>query len=322
MSAVGEEATAHLRAREVDPSSVEMITSDRRLAELCELLSGEAVVGLDTEFVRTRTFYPQLGVIQVAWASEYALIDALAIERWQPFADLLVDPQVIKVLHSPSEDLEVFHQLVGGFPRPLFDTQIAATLAGHGSSLGYQRLVAALCGVEIAKGEQRSNWLKRPLTPSQIHYAALDVVYLLGIAERLGREVEDLGRWPWLLEEMESSLETAAERLRPEPQFRRLARVGMKDTELRALFALNDWREQEARRGDRPRRFVLEDEPLLQLARQRPSKPSQLRRVHSLSPKKAGRYGERLLEVVAKASDSGENFGWKCSPSRAGSDAP
>ncbi len=248
--------------------------------------------------MRTRTFYPRLGLVQVSWADRVVLLDAVRLERWEPWIELITASEPVKILHSPSEDLEVFQHLADVLPDPLFDTQVAATLAGLGGTMGYQKLVAEVVGVDLPKGEQRSNWLRRPLTDSQRLYAALDVVYLLEIAEHVGRKLVDMGRWSWLEEEMDRQREQAVQRQRPELQYERLARPSMKLEELRVLWSLNLWREHQARRRDLPRRFVLGDDVLLEIARKRPRTAARLRSVSSLQAADRKRYGSALVEAV------------------------
>ncbi|HVS14069.1 MAG TPA: ribonuclease D [Thermoanaerobaculia bacterium] len=283
------------------PPRPELVRSAARLEELCEEWRRQPAIALDSEFVRTRTFYAKLGLIQVGDAGGCYLLDFLEIDAWQPFVEVLAFPDTAKVLHSPSEDLEIFQQLFGHFPNPLFDTQIAATLAGLGASLGYQRLVLALFGIDLPKGEQRSDWLARPLTDAQCRYAGLDVAYLLPAHEELMSRLSSLGRLEWAEEEFSRVPDETLARLDPERIFSRLHRSSMSEEETSALHALCMWREAEARERDLPRGFVLRDEALIELARRRPRNRSALKALRQLRAGERKTHGDRLLEVIASA---------------------
>lgn len=255
-------------------------------------------LAVDTEFVRDRTFFPGLGLIQISDGRRLALVDPLAVNP-QPLRDILLAPQTVKVLHSCGEDLEVLFHRFEVFPRPLFDTQIAAAFAGLGPSLAYGGLVETLCGVELPKGETRSNWLRRPLTAEQQRYAALDVAYLLPIYRRLRAELQQLGRESWVAEEVE--LLADSNRFLPDPEtvYLSFARWTMSRRELAVLRAVAAWREREARRRDLPRNFVLLQEALVQLARRQPRSAAELAAVKGVRPADCQRHGKRLLRLVA-----------------------
>ena len=281
-----------------EPPTPEVVDRDDRLAALAERWLRETAVGLDTEFVRERTFFAQLGLIQVGDSQGCYLVDMVAIEDRSPLLEVVRAPNVTKVFHSPSEDLEIFHQAFGQAPAPLFDCQVAATLCGLGRSLGYVHLVSRLFDVELGKGAQRSNWLRRPLSEEQVRYAGLDVAYLLPAHERLRESLVELGREAWAGEEFERLLGTAEARLDPEWSYSRLRRPSMSRRQLGALRALCDWRERRARRRDLPRGFVLRDETLVDLARRLPRSREELAGAKSLGPRQARRFGPVLLELV------------------------
>jgi ribonuclease D len=296
-----------------EPPPPALVVDAPRLARLCERWGGLDAIGLDTEFVRTRTFFPRLGLIQVSDPEGSFLVDTVEIARqerdaaaaWRPLVEVLVSPRVIKVLHSPSEDLEVFLHVFGSFPAPLFDTQIAATLAGLGSSPGYPRLMRTLFEVELPKEEQRSDWLRRPLSDAQIRYASLDVAYLLPAHELLAERLVERGRMAWAEQEFAALPEVCRARLDPEQVFARLHKRSMNDQQSAALHALNGWREAEARRRDLPRRFVLQDETLIELARRLPHRTSDLRDIPGVGPSVRRQYGEVLVATVAAARERG-----------------
>ena len=282
------------------PPTPEIVDCDERLADLAARWLRQTAVGLDTEFIRERTFFARLGLVQVADAEGCYLVDMVAIRDRSPLQEVVESPDVMKVFHSPSEDLEIFHNALGCAPVPLFDCQIGAALCGLGASLGYVNLVSRLFDVELAKGAQRSNWLRRPLSEEQVLYAGLDVAYLLPAHECLQARLVELGREAWAEEDFDRLLRNVEARLDPAWPYGRLQRPGMSRRQLAALRMLSDWREGRARRRDIPRGFVLKDEALVDLARRLPRTPGELAAVKGLGRGQARRYGPAFLERMRR----------------------
>ncbi|WP_240127097.1 ribonuclease D [Thermomonas alba] len=246
-----------------------------------------AVVGLDTEFIRERTYWPQLALVQIALAPDtILLVDPLVPGMCQALAPLLADPAVLKVMHSPSEDLVAFKHACKVLPAPLFDTQAAAALCGLGAGLGYQKLVQALTGVELAKGETRSDWLRRPLSPAQLDYAADDVRHLHALHETLDARLQALGRSAWLAEDSARQLANAGD-----DEGERWPHLALRSAQFldaagqRRLLRLLRWREAQARLRDRPRSWILDNELAVALARQAPADPQALQALLDAAPK-------------------------------------
>lgn len=282
---------------------VMVVTSAAQLEAAAAVWRACPVLALDTEFMRTDTFFPRLALVQVSSGAEAWLVDPLAIPDLTPLAELLSAPGVVKVLHSCSEDLEVFQHALGYRPAPLYDTQVAAALTGHGFSLGYGALVQRLLGVELDKQETRSDWLRRPLTNAQLAYAAADVHYLLPIYRQLADAAEAQGKNAWVAEEMERLLVQAAVVIPPREQYRRVKGAGrLKRVELAALRELAAWRETQARTGDRPRGHVVNDVELLALAAARPRDRAALAAVGELRPRVIREHGDQLLAALAAAA--------------------
>lgn len=282
---------------ETPPFALVETTDD--LARRCAAWLEGPVVALDTEFVRERTFYAQLGLIQIAAEKDLCLVDALRVEDLSPLDELLTSSATLKVVHSGGEDLEVLHQQFGVFPDPLFDTQIAATLSGYGGSLSYQKLVHSLFRLDLPKGETRSDWLRRPLRPAQLEYAILDVAYLLPAYRLLARRLDELGRREWAEEEFTRLVSSARLRSDPDYSFRRLsggAKHSRRDREL--LRQLCSWREDEARRRDLPRGFVVPDRALMQLVRRRPRTAEQLAQIQGIKAAERTRSGGEILRRI------------------------
>ena len=252
-------------------------------------------VGLDTEFVRERSYWPQLALVQIALGEGgdgVLLVDPLVAGMTRALVPLLTDERVLKIMHSASEDLVALKHACGVVPSPLFDTQIAAALAGVGAGVGYQRLVQDMLGVALPKGETRSDWLRRPLSPAQLEYAADDVAHLHALHDRLAAELDALGRADWLAEDC-ARLVANADRDEQE----RWPHLGMRAAQFidgdgqRRLLRLLRWREAHARASDRPRNWILDNELATQLARTPPNDRQALQarlEAHPKAPKKLG----------------------------------
>jgi len=289
----------------MDPETIEhpiYVDSDEQLGRLCQQWSTARLLALDTEFIRTDTFFPIAGLLQVSDGSACYLLDPLAIQDFTPFAHLLEDQAIIKVLHSCSEDLEVFDCLFGVLPQPLFDTQIGAALAGMDFSMSYQRLCEALLQQHVPKGETRSNWLRRPLTASQIHYAALDVAYLPAIYDLLTTKLQALGRYNWWLDDCQAVTDRFCDYL-PAGQYYTKIKSAWKlaPSELALLQLLASWREQEARLRDVPRGRILKDNSCTGIATRQPQTIQELSLIEDLSPKTLRKEGDAVLAMVKQA---------------------
>ncbi len=280
-----------------------LITDTETLARLCERLASEQFVTVDTEFMRERTYWPELCVVQLASDTEVAVVDALApgIDL-APLGELLANQAVMKVFHAARQDIEIFVLLFDDVPQPMFDTQVAAMVAGFGDQVGYDALVSSLTGGSIDKSHRFSDWSARPLSAAQITYAAADVTWLRDVYLRLSRRLEQEGRLSWVNEEMailnnpatyRGDPETAWERLRPRTTNRRLLYI---------LKEVAAWREKEAQRINIPRQRLIKDEALLEIAATSPADPDALARVRGITKGFAdGRSGTALLDVLAAA---------------------
>jgi ribonuclease D len=278
-----------------------LITTTRQLDAFCERMHRETFVTVDTEFMRERTYWPELCLVQIAGEREVAVIDAQADDiDLASLGRLLSDTAVTKVFHAARQDIEIFVLRYGDVPRPMFDTQVAAMVAGFGDQVGYDALVSSLTGGSIDKAHRFSDWSVRPLSNAQITYAAADVTYLRDVYLRLRDRLAQDNRLGWVAEEMailnnpatyRVDPETAWERLRPRTTNRRL---------LYCLKAIAAWREKEAQRVNIPRQRLVKDEALLEIAATAPSNPEALARVRGITRGFAeGRSGTGLLEVLA-----------------------
>ena len=257
------------------------------------------ILGLDTEFVRERTYRAGLGLVQVSDGKTAWLGDPLVEGSTPVLADLLTDASCLKIFHSASEDLEVLHHSLGALPEPMVDTQVACALLGQPLQLGYHHAIKWLFDVEIDKDQTRSNWLKRPLTERQLHYAAMDVVLLPAMWEKLKTRIEAKGRLEWLHEEVSRMKTRAVQAVEPREAYLRLGGIGrMDDRSLRVLRSLAAWREESARRRDRARNFVVNDRALMQMAHDKPSTISEIRKIEEIHPRALRRMEDELLESI------------------------
>ena len=264
--------------------------------------NGNDVLGIDTEFVRERTYRANLGLVQVSDGDTAWLVDPVRLEGLEPLERLLSNSRITKVLHSGSEDLEVLLNSVGAVPSPLFDTQVACAILGQPLQMGYHTTVNWMFGLEVDKEQTRSNWCKRPLTDRQLHYAAMDVVLLPEMFETLKPKLEEKGRLHWLEEEMQRAQDNARQAVEPEAAYLRIAGVGrLDDKSLKTLRALASWRETTARERNLARGFVISDAGLLNLARQRPDSARAARDIEGIHPKALERHWPRLLETIENA---------------------
>jgi ribonuclease D len=261
-------------------------------------------VALDTEFVRERTYYPKLCLIQVAVAGDVVLIDALAIADGGALAALLADPGRLKLLHAARQDIEALLPLTGSPLAPVFDTQQAAALLGCPAQIGYADLVRQVLGVELAKGHARTDWSRRPLSPEQLAYAADDVRYLPALAEALAGRLDAAGRGSWLDEESATLRELSLYRVEPAEAWRRLKGLERLDAAgFAAARALASWRERRAMDRDLPRGWVLPDAAIHELAETRPQTREQLLRLATVPRGTAERAADAILAAVAAAGD-------------------
>ena len=278
-----------------------LITDNTALAHYCQQVAPDTVLALDTEFIRQSTLYPKLGLIQLYDGQQLALVDPLTITDWQPLQLLLQRPDCIKMLHSCTEDLEAFATIGIKEITPLFDTQLAAELLGWGSSVGYARLVEQLTGQVLDKSESRTDWLARPLSSTQLQYAANDVFYLLPLFEKLRDELSP-GQFDLLLQEGVQLNKRKLQQL-PLP-FRYLEIKNswqLSPRELAILRELAAWRQQYAQDKDLALGLIVKDAVLLELAKRRPATAESLLNIPAIAPRDVRRHAKTLVEIITQA---------------------
>ena len=261
-------------------------------------------LGIDTEFVRERTYRADLGLVQISNGSSAWLADPIALGSLEPLTELMQQKETIKILHSSTEDLEVLLYVLGELPEPLVDTQIACAMLGQSLQLGYHHAVKWLFGIEVDKDQTRSNWCRRPLNNKQMLYAAMDVVLLPLMLQELRRRLEDCGRWEWLEEDVARLKRNSRKHVEPETAYMRFASFGrLDDASLRVLQTLAEWRENIAKNRNRARGFVISDAGLMNLVQLKPSNASEIRAIEDIHPGALNRYQDQLLGLIVRAMD-------------------
>ncbi len=282
-----------------------LITTTADLADFCAVLHGERFVTVDTEFLRDRTYWAQLCLVQLAGEGRAAAIDPLAdgIDL-APLFDLMGDAAVLKVFHAARQDVEILYHLSGHVPDPLFDTQVAAMVCGFGDSVGYETLASRLAGARIDKSSRFTDWSHRPLTGKQLDYALADVTHLRVVYEKLQRRLERSGRSHWVRQEMSVLSDPATYRTEPEDAWLRLRTRNAKPRFRAILREVAAWREREAQARDVPRSRVARDEVLLEVAAQTPVDMADLVRVRGIGRGLTDTpLGRALLEAVGRGRD-------------------
>jgi len=279
-----------------------LITTTQALAAFCQRQAETAFVTVDTEFLREKTYWPQLCLVQVAGPGEAVAIDPLAEGLdLAPLFELMANPGVLKVFHAARQDVEIFHHLTGRVPAPLFDTQVAAMVCGFGDSVSYETLVSKLAGVRLDKSSRFTDWSLRPLTERQLAYALSDVVHLRPIYEKLHRRLVKSGRTEWLDRELAVLTDPATYNVDPTTIWRRFKLRSAKPRFRAILRELAAWREREAQSRDLPRGRLVRDEALLEIAAHAPTTVEDLARVRGLGRSFAeGRLGGDLLAAVVR----------------------
>jgi len=286
-----------------------VITDSEMLTRFCRRQEGASFVAVDTEFMRERTYWPILCLVQVAGPEEAVAIDALApgIDL-SPLLALMMDESTLKVFHAARQDVEIFFNLSGSVPAPLFDTQIAAMVCGFGDAASYETLVGKLAQTSLDKSSRFTDWSHRPLTDRQIRYALADVVHLRTVYERLQQLLASNGRAGWFAEEMAGLSDAAAYRSEPSEAWRRFRLRGRVDPRFfSVLREVAAWRETAARQRNLPRGRIMRDEAVLEIAAHIPKTVEGLARTRSLGKGVAeGRLGSEILEAVQRGlADAG-----------------
>jgi len=277
------------------------VTDTNALRELITELRKADAVAVDTEFMREKTYFAKLCLIQLGTDDIAAIVDPLAIDDLSPLCDLLTDTSVVKIFHAGSQDMEIFYRLCGVAAAPIFDTQIAATLAGFQQQVGYGALVKEVLDVALDKGDTYTDWSRRPLSATQVEYALNDVRYLPEVHRRLVATLESEGRIGWLSADFAHIEDPATYDVVPSEQWRRVKRISsLNRRQLGVAREVAAWRELEAQRRDVPKRWILGDESIVEIARRSPTTAEEVAAIRGV-PDKVGRAAQRALaEAVVR----------------------
>jgi ribonuclease D len=287
---------------------MELITDSSALADFCARQTAADFVTVDTEFLRDKTYWPQLCLVQIAGPTEAAVIDALAPGLdLAPLLAMMADASLLKVFHAARQDIEIFFHLSGTVPNPVFDTQVAAMVCGFGDAVSYETLATKLANARIDKSSRFTDWAQRPLTPRQLEYALADVTYLRIAYTKLRAKLDKSGRASWLDEEMAELTHPDTYRLNPTESWKRLKTRGGNRRFMAILSELAAWREVAAQQRDIPRGRILRDEALLEIASHAPKTIDELARIRGLGrPVAEGKLGAEMLDAVLRGLQTPE----------------
>ena len=283
---------------------VTVITDTATLSAFCHRLQSESYVTVDTEFIREKTYYPLLCLIQIAASKEAAVIDPLAEGMsLDPLLALMRNKSVLKVFHAGGQDLEILYHLMGELPSPLYDTQIAAMVCGFGEQVGYESIVQQLCNEPLDKSQRFTDWSHRPLKPEQLRYALADVTHLRHVYARLKEQISLAGREAWIEEELTSLADPDQYVTHPEEAWLKQRIRERKPRYLARLRALAQWREEEAMRQNRPRGWILNDDALQEIAQTNPVTEANLKRGRMIK-KHLGDLDLKLLLLLIETANT------------------
>lgn len=286
----------------------QLIEDEISLQKLCQQYNEADVLAIDTEFVRTRTLYPKLGLLQIFDGKQLALIDPIAINDLTPFWQLLTNENIVKVLHACSEDLEVFLTSANCKPVNLIDSQIIMSFLGHGLSIGYAAMVEHFTGVALDKSESRTDWTKRPLTQKQLDYASADVDYLFQLYPKLLAEIEQVGRLDYAKQETQLLIERKFTPIDEDNLYRQMKMVyRLNSKQLNILQHLTRWRFQQAKKRDLPIGFVAKDHTLMAIAQHNPQNIEEMNKLQGAELLDIRHKGKAMLSIVKSASQTGES---------------
>ncbi|MDO9104372.1 MAG: ribonuclease D [Methylovulum sp.] len=285
-------------------TTINYINTPEKLTHLCGLIKKESWLALDTEFLREKTYYPKFCLLQIATPEWVACIDPIALPELDTLFDAIYDPGIVKVFHSCRQDLEIFYQLTGSVPTPIFDTQLAAPLLGFQDNPGYAMLVSSLLNINLSKAHTRADWSKRPLTEAQIEYAADDVIYLCQVYQLVMQKLAELGRTDWLKSDFAELSNPAVYQVNPEKAWLKIkGKNKLTGKQLSIIQTLAEWREKTAQAEDRPKSWLLRDELLFDIAKLQPETVGDLAQVRGINERTVNRYGKELCQLIGIAKN-------------------
>ena len=284
--------------------TIEYIDRPEQLAELCRRISKEPWIALDTEFLREKTYYPIFCLLQIATPEWVVCVDPIVLTDLSELFETINNPEIIKVLHSCRQDLEIFYQLSGKVTTPVFDTQIAAPLLGFQENPGYAMLVSSFLNINLSKAHTRTDWSTRPLSKDQVQYAADDVIYLCKIYKIICQQLEDSGRSEWLTKDFERLADKELYQVSPKKAWLKFkGRNKLTGKQLSIVQSLTEWREETAQAEDRPKNWLIRDDLLLEMAKLQPITVPELAKIRSINERSVKRYGKMICQIIEEARE-------------------
>lgn len=287
----------------------ELITTDQALANFCTCIANAPYCAIDTEFVREKTYYPLFALLQIATEQHIACIDPLAIQDFSPLIGLLRTPELVKVFHAPSQDLDILYQQFGILPTPVFDTQLAAAVLGFPHQISYAELVLKITSVCLPKKYTRANWYRRPLSDAELNYAINDVRYLLPVYRRLKQALDDKHRSSWIKQDLVDMSKPSNYQIDMDCLWLKLKdRQKLNGVEKQIAQQLCIWREKTAQQQNRPRRWITSDDCIINIARKKPADREALTSMQGMNDKILDKYGYTWLEIVSEARQTDPSY--------------
>lgn len=281
---------------------IDYIKTNEELEKFCASIQNSTWLALDTEFLREKTYYPELALIQIANEDHIACIDPYPIKEFTPLLSLLNNPDIVKIFHSPSQDLELFAHFFGSVPQNIFDTQLSASLLGIGNQISYSDLVNKLCSVQLDKKHTRTDWSKRPLSESELEYAQDDVRYLGDIYHQLINKLSNLQRLSWLDSDFSNLSELENYQTHWNSLWKKLkGNQKLKGLPLQIADLLTQWRERLAQQKNLPKRWVIRDEDIVDLAQIKPTTLNDFKKIRSLKESMIKKHGNDIIQLVEQA---------------------
>ncbi len=286
-------------------TEIHYINRDDQIKWLCERIDEASWLALDTEFLREKTYYPKFCLLQIATPDWVACVDPLALPDLGKLFTAIYNPNIVKVFHSCHQDLEIFYQLTGKVPGPLFDTQIAAPLLGYQDNPGYAMMVSSLLSVNLNKAHTRADWSKRPLSEAEIQYAADDVIYLCQIYQVMGQKLSALGRLDWLKHDFAELEKPYLYHVEPHDAWLKIrGKNKLSARQLSIVQSLAQWREATAQAENRPKTWLLRDEIIFDMAKLQPETVADLSAIRGINERTVQRHGRKLCELISAAKNS------------------
>jgi ribonuclease D len=285
-------------------TNIQYINTPEQLAKLCEDIKNAPWLALDTEFLREKTYYSKFCLLQIATPEWVVCVDPIALPDLDTLFDAIYNPAIVKVFHSCHQDLEIFYQMTGKVPGPIFDTQVAAPLLGYQDNPGYAMLVSNLLNVNLNKAHTRADWSRRPLSEEEIQYAADDVIYLCQIYQIMLKKLAALDRADWLKHDFKELENPNTYQVSPEKAWLKIrGKNKLTGKQLSIVQALAEWRENTAQAEDRPKTWILRDELIFDMAKQQSETMADLANIRGINERTVHRYGKKLCELIAIAKN-------------------